>query len=107
MSEGEIKREGIFKFYSDHLQLLAKENLADKIYLEKRVYICPVCLSEFSSVNMDDNPLTLEDAPPKSLGGTANVLTCKRCNNTAGHKIDFHLTEKLRELDSQKFLLGT
>jgi hypothetical protein len=107
MSDGERKREGLFHFYADHLQLLAKENMVSQNFLGKTVYICPICLSEFSSANGGDNPLTLEDAPPKSLGGTANVLTCKKCNNTAGYKIDFHLTERLQEMDSQKFLPGT
>jgi hypothetical protein len=37
----------------------------------------------------------------------ANILTCKSCNNTCGHNIDFHLTERLRELDSTKFLPNT
>lgn len=73
---------------------------------DRDVYICPICLRPHDNINGDD-PLTLEGAPPKSLGGTANTLTCKSCNNTAGHKIDFHLTERLREIDSAKFTPGT
>ncbi|MDD4438113.1 MAG: HNH endonuclease [Tissierellia bacterium] len=42
----------------------------------------------------------MEDAPPKSLGGKANTLTCKTCNSKCGHEIDFHLTERLLEIDT-------
>ena len=50
--------------------------------------------------------MTLEDAPPKSLGGKATVLTCRKCNNACGHQIDHHLTSKLTELDRKKFMTG-
>jgi len=55
----------------------------------------------------ENNFLTLEDAPPKSLGGKANTLTCKKCNNEAGKKIDFHLAERMKELDNKLFLPNT
>ena len=45
---------------------------------------CPICLSDFdrSDVLAGTN-VTLEHAPPKSLGGSAICLTCKSCNNKA------------------------
>ena len=51
---------------------------------------CPLCLSDFdrSDVLAGTN-VTLEHAPPKSLGGTAICLTCKTCNNN-GSVIDQH-----------------
>ncbi len=48
--------------------------------------------------------LTLEDSPPDSLGGKKVALTCKKCNSTCGHTLDFHLQEKVLELDSREFL---
>ena len=103
MSKGEDRRQAIFNKFKDNLN-----NLIDNGFLigDKDVYLCPICLRPHKDLNSDD-PLTLEDAPPKSLGGSANTLTCKSCNNTAGHKIDFHLTERLREIDSGKFIPGT
>lgn len=54
-----------------------------------------MCVYMPSELEDSENPLTLEDAPPKSLGGKAHVLTCKECNNKAGQKIDYHLTERM------------
>lgn len=111
MKSGEIQREVIFKFYSDNLSLLKENNFLPTVTPKfVGTYICPLCLEHFSPKDLDTslpNFLTLEDAPPKSLGGKANVLTCKNCNNTCGYKIDFHLTERLRELDSRAFLPNT
>lgn len=103
MSKGEDKRQAIFDVYKDNLNLLIDNGFVTS---DKDLYLCPICLRPHKDLNSDD-PLTLEDAPPKSLGGSANTLTCKTCNNTAGHNIDFHLTERLREIDSGKFLPGT
>lgn len=103
MSKGEDKRQLIFDKYKTNLNLLIDNGFVNGC---NDFYLCPICLRPHKDLNTDD-PLTLEDAPPKSLGGTANTLTCKSCNNTAGHKIDFHLTERLREIDSAKFIPGT
>lgn len=103
MSKGENKRQTIFDKYKNSLNLLIDNGLANT---ERDIYICPICLTPHTDINSND-PLTLEDAPPKSLGGTANTLTCKSCNNIAGHKIDFHLTERLREIDDASFLPGS
>lgn len=103
MSKGVDKRQVIFNKFKDNLNLLIDNGF---VTADKDVYLCPICLRPHNDLNSDD-PLTLEDAPPKSLGGSANTLTCKSCNNTAGYKIDFHLTERLREIDSGKFIPGT
>lgn len=107
MTDGEKKRQSIFDKYAKNLSLAASMKIADPKFEKEAAYICPLCLNVFSSPADQDNPLTLEDAPPKSLGGKAHTLTCKTCNNTAGRKIDFHLAERLAELDNQKFLPGT
>jgi len=107
MNPNEKKRDALFKKYADNLQLLVKNKLLKAKGLDKYVYICPVCLQLFEQVNQPTNPLTLEDAPPKSLGGKANILTCKNCNNVAGTEIDVHLSERLNELDERQLLPGT
>ena len=61
--------------------------------------MCPICLSEFSKSDVvAGTEVTLEHAPPKSLGGTAICLTCKRCNNKAS-VVDHHafLSKKARD----------
>lgn len=108
MSKGQVKRKRIFDKYVGQLKII-KENklLTDFEVYEEGTYICPICLNSFSEKDLDDTSdmmLTLEDAPPKSLGGKANTLTCKSCNNVCGHEIDFHLTERLIELDVRSFL---
>lgn len=103
MTAGDKKRQRIFEIYRDNLNLLIDNGF---IKGKKDFYLCPLCLKRHSKIDEID-PLTLEDAPPKSLGGKANILTCKSCNNTMGKTVDFHLAERLRELDSANFLPGT
>lgn len=85
--------------------MLIDENLIKAEKAEKDTYYCPLCLKGYKSLCLDENDfLTLEDAPPKSLGGKANILTCKDCNNEAGTKIDFHLVERMKELENKQLL---
>jgi hypothetical protein len=51
------------------------------------VYPCPLCIRGFTT----PSALTLEDVPPKSVGGKPIVLTCRTCNNTSGHLLDSHV----------------
>ncbi len=103
MTTGDKKRQRIFEAYRDNLNLLIDNGFIKR---KKDFYLCPLCLKPHSKIDEVD-PLTLEDAPPKSLGGKANTLTCKSCNNKMGGTVDFHLAERLRELDSANFLPGT
>lgn len=110
MSRNDRKRLDIFNKYSKQLNDLRDLGLHNIQLPYDKTYICPICFNQFSEDDLDtskDNFLTLEDAPPKSLGGTANTLTCKKCNNEAGHQIDFHLIERLKELDVRSFLPNT
>lgn len=51
------------------------------------------------------NPLTLEDIPPKKLGGKPIILTCKNCNNKlGGTKLDSKL---IWDLEIQPFMKRT
>ena len=51
---------------------------------------CPICLSEFDRSDVvAGTDVTLEHAPPKSLGGAPICLTCRSCNNKAS-LIDQH-----------------
>jgi transcription elongation factor Elf1 len=111
MTDGDKRRRAIFDKFADNLKLLVDEGILQGITPKfDRTYICPICKDHFSVDALDQsiaNPLTLEDAPPKSLGGKANILTCKTCNNSCGQKIDYHLTERMRELDRSQFLPKT
>lgn len=70
-------------------------------------YICPLCFDPFFEEDLDkksENPLTLEDVPPKSLGGNPKILTCKKCNSESGHILDNNLLNRLKEIDAREFL---
>lgn len=110
MSKGDNKREFLFDKFSENL-LFLKENgiLPKEIEIDKGDYICPICLDKFTKEHLNqelENPLSLEDAPPKSLGGSQIVLTCERCNNGMGRDIDWHLTERLKEMDFHNRISG-
>ncbi len=109
MTDNDKKRKNIFDKYAVHLRLLVENGIIQQDLPFEETYICPVCARPFSKDSLDQqngNPLTLEDAPPKSLGGRANVLTCRECNNTAGQQIDHHLTTRMHELDQYQFVPG-
>lgn len=54
------------------------------------LYVCPICAHQFDEAALTDERLTLEDVPPRATGGKPIILTCKTCNNTAGHSVDSH-----------------
>lgn len=59
------------------------------------VVLCPLCLRPFSRSDAEKGRLTLEDVPPRSVGGRARTLTCKDCNNGAGAMLDSHLARQV------------
>lgn len=58
-------------------------------------YICPLCLKEFTNLDLENGLLTLEHAPPRSIGGRGIVLTCADCNNKPGTKLDSQLIARM------------
>jgi hypothetical protein len=99
MAKNEQKRQKLFPLYLTNIKLITNrlgwklgfENESGKFVKVEEPYICPICNQIFSSellIQTDDNlnPLTLEDVPPKKLGGKPILLTCKNCNNEIGGK---------------------
>lgn len=58
------------------------------------MYVCPVCVRPFSRSAVATRQLTVEHVPPECFGGRALLLTCKKCNNTAGSLFDAHAERK-------------
>jgi len=108
MNTNQTKRKKIFDAYVQQLTILKNlKNFNPTVKILDNKYICPLCLNYFDETDLDQskgNPLTLEDAPPKALGGRANTLTCKACNNTMGRVIDSHLSLQMKEFEAHKFL---
>lgn len=50
-------------------------------------YLCPLCLDWFE----DFDELTLEHAPPESIGGRHIAITCRDCNSRGGHTVDHEI----------------
>lgn len=61
---------------------------AARVFARPGVYICPICGDAFDKKAAETGELTLEHVPPAALGGKAVALTCRPCNNTAGHTVD-------------------
>ena len=53
------------------------------------VYCCPLCIR--GSDTAHPSVLSLEDVPPKSVGGKPLLLTCRQCNNRHGSDLDSHI----------------
>ena len=50
---------------------------------------CPICLTTFTRGVVEEGlSVTLEHAPPKTLGGAVMCLTCADCNRSAGKNLD-------------------
>ena len=102
MSKQTVKRKSLFNKYLNSWKI-AKELLNLKFPSEhyQDGYLCPICFHIFpySETTINDL-LTIEDIPPKSLGGKGIILTCKNCNNMSGEKIDSHLhqDERMRNI---------
>lgn len=106
-SKGAVKRKRIFELYSKNWEFtqeyLPKLNIDDAY---KKGLLCPLCFKLFREEGLKQkysDSLTLEDIPPKKLGGKASILTCKKCNNESGHKLDSKL---LRQRHVNSFLKG-
>jgi hypothetical protein len=67
------------------------------------VYPCPLCLRLFTRDAVVSNELTEEHVPPGSLGGRGLLLTCRNCNNTAGHELD---ADALTRHNAERFVRG-
>ena len=106
-----MSKKLLFNIYSNNLHFLKEHGYLINIQLKfERTFICPICLRQFSEGDLDSkslNMLTIEHAPPESLGGSGGTMTCKECNSVAGTEIDAYLVGRLRELDSRGFLPNT
>ncbi len=108
MKTGLKDRVKIFNLFSENFQEIKSH--PDIIRFEpdfSEGYLCPLCFELFMKFDLKDdapNPLTLEDVPPKSLGGKPRLLTCRKCNSRSGHILDNNLLKRLKEFDAREFL---
>lgn len=102
MTTGEKKRKELFEKYSANWIHFSKYlNLPDELQ-GKKLYACPMCLTVFEEDGLSQSQeqcLTLEDIPPKKLGGKPLILTCNKCNNQSGTKYDSQLLNQTKALN--------
>ena len=53
-------------------------------------YVCPLCRDSFDRSQIATD-LTVEHAPPSSIGGRGIALTCRACNSRSGSQLDAEL----------------
>lgn len=111
MSDKLKDRKKLFEKFSNQLHLLKDSGLINIELKFDKTYICPICLNQFDESdiisNQSKNFLTEEDAPPDKLNGKRIALTCKDCNSSAGHEIDNHLINRIREIDDNNYYKGS
>lgn len=97
------KRLHLIDEYKRIIESLPFKTLDGDDLIAKDVYICPLCLKSYNLEESLD-VLTMEDVPPKSLGGKPILITCKKCNNTCGHKLDVFLFNEFKYFEDIKSL---
>ena len=63
---------------------------------------CPICLRDLDRTAVETRELTVEHIIPRALGGRSTTLTCRRCNNAQGSRLDRHVVEAARARDASK-----
>jgi hypothetical protein len=63
-------------------------------------FACPLCNTLFEPSDLTGDRLTLEHCIPDATGGTIGTLTCAKCNNDLGSRVDAHLSRQLRVEDA-------
>jgi hypothetical protein len=58
------------------------------------VFVCPLCLKHFTANQIQE--LSKEHVPPSKMGGTVQTLTCSRCNNDQGSKLESKVLDYLK-----------
>lgn len=89
-------RRKLFSIYSSNLSFYKTE--------KKDVFLCPVCLNEFSKEDSDTNPskLALAHVIPRSIGGKLKTLICAQCDSKIGAQYDRHVLLEKENFDRQK-----
>jgi hypothetical protein len=79
---------------------------ASKVLGSSDTCYCPICTGGFGESALQTKDLTREHVPPQALGGAAIILTCKECNNSAGHTLDAAAARRRAQLKFAEALAG-
>jgi 5-methylcytosine-specific restriction endonuclease McrA len=91
MSRGQKKIRGLFQEASRLLRQVRPES--------RELFVCPLCLREFTIEATGGDRLSVEHVIPSALGGKVETLTCTECNNAQGSTLDSHVVKAMEALD--------
>jgi hypothetical protein len=74
--------------------VLERQGRGDQLPSTGDYYACPCCLIAYPRAAVAAGILTVEDVPPKVLGGRPMLLTCVKCNSGSGTNFDAHAAQK-------------
>ena len=94
-----MKTKNISRKQNSSLFDIYASNLSFYVPKYKDNFACPICLTVFSREAIQEKKVSLEHIVPSSIGGKLLTLTCKKCNNDAGTKLDAHFAKKVRGED--------
>ena len=106
------KKAQLFEVYSQNLQYVRNR---PEIELEpdfEEGVVCPQCFRLFDKSALVQvgnlNCLTLEHIPPRGItSNSITILTCKECNDSAGHSLDIDLKKEQEVLDFLNMVPGS
>jgi hypothetical protein len=87
--------DGRFRFDAERWASVEGRPEADRVR-------CPLCLIGLDRTAVETRELTVEHIVPRALGGRLTTLTCRRCNNTQGSRLDRHVVEAARARDASE-----
>lgn len=98
MSKRLSELENLFDSYNRSLQVVCPG--------EADTFVCPLCMKPFRREDISNGNLSLEHVPPRSIKTAIKTVTCTRCNNTVGSKLQRFMSNDARrkELEAGKEL---
>ena len=87
LTQGKREAERLFDVYSTNLSWYVP-------HLDSS-FLCPLCGQLFSRDAIEARKLSVEHIVPSKAGGQLKTLTCTKCNNDTGSKLDKHFVQRL------------
>ncbi|MEO1678831.1 MAG: hypothetical protein AAFU80_11820 [Pseudomonadota bacterium] len=87
---------------------LLRQHLAalSSIGAPKSAFVCVMCGEQLSLREAIGEKVSIEDVPPKSVGGKPLLLTCRLCNNSAGTEFEKDLSLRHRVEEQARRIVG-
>ena len=88
-----ITKIKLFELYASNFNVVRNQIKFTSIIPNDDLFICPMCFQYFTrqETARKNSLVTVEDVPPRSLGGKPITLTCVGCNRWAGRELESHL----------------